>query len=249
MLVHTSEFVAEWLRATRHCCSHRYSFGLVRALFHMCGSSYWSDDDFYSAAKTEALLIPNALTGVEMDIILNAAHLGTVVTEQRDCNEDPTLCEALRGVPYDKAYTTCHVAKYLHRGQLFQETHPELQRKLISLMRSQPGEWGDSSTILNVRCIELHTYSVGGGLLNPAHRDNGSALTMSVLLSHAREHGGGQFVTYEEGMPVVHEMSRGEAILFHSERLHNVSTLIEGTRNSLVIELWKGPQNVWNRFS
>ena len=165
-------------------------------------------------------------------------------------------------------------------------------------------------TRLNVRCCELHTYAEGGGLLAAGHRDNGSVLTMSVLLSDPRpaaaraaasasasasaadhhhhhhdngergggggrggggaatpeggggggdeelgkgaaSHGGGEFVMWREGEPVVYSdaaLGRGDAILFRSERLHNVAPVTCGTRRSLVIELWEPPANAEGRF-
>ena len=116
-------------------------------------------------------------------------------------------------------------------------------------MRSQSLEWGDPTSELYVRCIEFHTYAIGGGLLSPMHRDNGSLLTMSMLLSEPSEGDGGEFVTYSEGLPIVHQMKKGDAILFQSEKLHNVATVTGGIRNSLVVELWKPRTNTRNRFS
>jgi predicted 2-oxoglutarate/Fe(II)-dependent dioxygenase YbiX len=49
---------------------------------------------------------------------------------------------------------------------------------------------------------------------------------------------GGEFVTYCDGAPVAHKMAQGDAILFHSEKLHNISTVTGGLRQSLVVELW-----------
>jgi len=102
---------------------------------------------------------------------------------------------------------------------------------------------------LAVRCIELHKYEVDGSLLDPGHRDNGSARTISVLLSHPHEFSGGQFVTYSEGFPVMHELAEGDAVLFHSEQLHNVVTVTSGVRFSLVVELWARPANSHDRYS
>ena len=47
----------------------------------------------------------------------------------------------------------------------------------------------------------------------------------------------------------LHEMARGDALLFDSEKAHNVSTLTRGVRHSLVLELWSGPQNMHDRDS
>ena len=38
------------------------------------------------------------------------------------------------------------------------------------------------------------------------------------------------------------------ALLFESERLHNVCPVTRGMRRSLVIELWARPENSSNRF-
>lgn len=143
----------------------------------------------------------------------------------------------------------------------------------------------------------LLSYAVGGGLLEPGHRDNGSVLSMSVLLSDPEADGvtGGQFVTWTNGVccrnmhrddlssahcekrarahthlqaytptrcrllimaniaaaqePVVHLMRKGDALLFHSGKAHNVAVVTGGMRHSLVIELWVGGTNVKDRES
>jgi hypothetical protein len=123
---------------------------------------------------------------------------------------------------------------------------------------------------------------MGGGLLDPRHRDCGSVLSLSVMLSDPavctashrtasclicarrlvelkperpprmpRMRGqakvGGHFVTWERGKAIVNELELGTAIVFHSERRHNVSPIVRGIRQTLVIELWTGPANVRDR--
>jgi len=66
-----------------------------------------------------------------------------------------------------------------------------------------------------VRCIELHTYAPGGSLETACHRDNGS-LSLSLLLSESSAFDGGRFITYYNGAPVVHDVGRGDAVLFPS---------------------------------
>ncbi|KAK3270039.1 hypothetical protein CYMTET_21544 [Cymbomonas tetramitiformis] len=217
---------------------------------------FWSDDDPFDVERTEELVIPNFLNGKEMEECHEAAagreaDLGDCLTNWRSTasGEQVPLCEALAGVAHDIAYSDEHVALYLHRGEYFQRAWPILWGKILSGMRSQPGKWGDPAAVLNVRCIELHTYAVGGSLLHPHHRDNGSALTLSVQLSGREDFGGGHFVTWTEGLPILHEIARGGAILFHSEKRHNVTTVTHGTRHSLVVELWNNAKNTENRFS
>ena len=103
---------------------------------------------------------------------------------------------------------------------------------------------------LGVRCIEYHTYRRGGALLDPEHRDMGSELTMSCLLSDPDEVEGGVFMTWERGTAVCHDdLAAGDAVVFHSERVHNVSAVMSGTRHSLVVELWDAPDNRHDRHS
>ena len=88
---------------------------------------------------------------------------------------------------------------------------------------------------LHVRCIEYHTYNIGGGLVSAGHCDAGSALTLSVLLSDPDSMDGGDFITYTDGEVVQHKLNRGDGILFRSEKHHNVQTVRSGQRQSLVI--------------
>ena len=97
----------------------------------------------------------------------------------------------------------------MHRGGWFMRTFPALWAHILDGMRSQPGSGGDAGGALNVRCVELHHYATGGHLLQPKHRDNGSALTISVMLSDPASTSGGAFVTYDEGAPVVHALGHG----------------------------------------
>ena len=159
-------------------------------------------------------------------------------------------------------YGDAHVALFLHHGgesltdgvwRSFAIAHPVLLDRMISSVRQQADEAGicDLSTELNVRCIELHLYAAGGGLTARGHNDQGSTITLSVMLSEPEpvEHGGRFSTTDVDGVVTVHELAKGDAIILCSEQVHNVSTLTHGERNSLVIELWSGATNRRDRFS
>lgn len=209
--------------------------------------TYWSGDDPYAVERSEPLILRDILSDEDIAQCHRAAALRTSPAKVSETN--PDLCSALRGVAHDIAYSDFHVALYLHRGNHFADGWPELSARLQHSMRSQPGDWGVSPrTSLNVRCVELHTYAVGGALLDPGHKDNGSKLTMSVQLSRNDEFDGGKFVTWREGECVEHVLQRGDGLLFQSEKCHNVSTVERGIRQSLVIELWVAPANTVNRF-
>ena len=71
-----------------------------------------------------------------------------------------------------------------------------------------------------------------------------------MLLSPPHDDGGGCFTTTDgSGAVTAHDLARGDAILFCSDTIHNVTTLRGGKRMSLVIELWTNGENRKDRFS
>ena len=150
-------------------------------------------------------------------------------------------------------YSMSHETLYLHHAGWLSDQFPRLLDRLVQTMKRCAEIWQqsvrteqqrtrvESASCLNVRCIELHTYFVAGALTTPAHRDSGSTISMSVLLSDVSTCDGGKFVTWSANQPIIHELQRGDAILFPSERIHNVSPVLAGQRQSLVLELWTGP--------
>lgn len=155
-------------------------------------------------------------------------------------------------------YGSAHEALFLHHGytmadgvwRTFPQAHPTLFAKLLSTVRSRAhaARLCSHSESLNVRCIEFHEYTPGGGLTDLGHTDQGSTLTFSVALTPSDEYEGGRFSTTDACGVRTHELERGEAIVFCSDMVHNVSTLESGTRHSLVVELWKGAPNARDRF-
>ena len=100
--------------------------------------------------------------------------------------------------------------------------------------------------------VDLHsTYVQSGALMDQGHRDKGSVLTMAVLLSDSAATEGGKFMTWKaDGItPLLHDMERGDAILFNSEKCHNVTEVTRGVRHSLVVELWVAEPNTCDRYS
>lgn len=140
-----------------------------------------------------------------------------------------------------------HESLFLHEDGFLMRHEPALCSRIVDAVRARhPG--GEAP--LGVRCIEYHTYRIGGALLDPEHRDMGSTLTMSCLLVSPEEVDGGVFLTWERGRAVCHDdLQRGDAVIFHSERVHNVSAVMGGTRHSLVVELWEGPDNRRDRHA
>ena len=163
---------------------------------------------------------------------------------------------------------TSHEVLFLHarrsRPIVEQCGCASLVEMLMQAMRQadprRPLRRGDDHHRLTVRSCELHTYAQGGALMDRDHRDAGSSITMSVLLSDPAQSTGGDFLTWEaaargvnddepHATAIPHRLGRGDAILFRSEDYHNVSPITSGTRHSLVIELWAGVANDFDRNS
>ena len=158
---------------------------------------------------------------------------------------------ALRSRQEPHIYDGPHESLFLHAAtaegeQYYKGACPVVRDKLVPLLRSH---W-PSGEQLGVRCVEYHTYRAGGCLLDADHIDAHSLMTLSVLLSDPEaDHDGGEFMTFQGGVPRLHRLGKGEGVLFQSERVHNVAAVLTGTRHSLVIEMWEGGDNRTDRHT
>lgn len=193
---------------------------------------------------TEVVVIPQLLSEEEIQQIFD-------VTAEISGGEMPTAGHTnVTTYPHHTRFGGSHAAFYLHRGGRWLNVLPSLSAKLTAAMRSHHCMYISPQVALNLRCVEFHTYTPGDGLTVRGHRDEGSLLTMSILLSRHDSVVGGTFTTCSRdgATHVPHPISRGDAILFHSEKMHNVMPVTKGVRHSLVIELWQGKQNTVDRF-
>ena len=206
-------------------------------------SMYWSGADPYDAERVPPVRLPKLLDAQD----IASCHAACAATGRRAAHED--VSELLQGEWYDYVFSPEHVACYLHRENGFASRCAALCERLVATMTAAYPGLAAPTTPLHIRCVELHAYSVGGALVTPGHRDNGSKRTLIVQLSDADAFDGGRFVTWHEGAPVPHEMAAGDGLLIDSERMHNVQPVTRGLRHSLVIELWVAPANRVNRFA
>ena len=221
--------------------------------------------DFHTQGELEEpILLKSLLSASQIAEILREASAKDVwprgqETSQNSSNTGEALRDRgssttnddLSNVPHHFAWTDEHVVLYMHNNNhWFVRTLPDAWGVLRGGMESRPWMNGaipvldagflgiDTESMLKVRTVELHHYAAGGGLVDAGHRDCGSELTLSVLLSDPADVSGGDFVTYREGKAYAHKMEQGDAILFNSQKLHNISTVNSGLRKSLVVELW-----------
>ena len=90
-------------------------------------------------------------------------------------------------------------------------------------------------------------HHVLGGLstrLLQKHVDQGSLVTIDILLSDPAEIEGGVLQTLEaDGALLPHAWEQGDALVFLSHKYHCVSELTGGTRQVMVCEFWEGTEN------
>jgi hypothetical protein len=173
--------------------------------------------------------------------LLSAADIAAIHAAAIELQRDQHIHQ------YDNALKGNHESLFLHERGFFSRACPDICEKVLTAMR---GLHVSGGTALGVRCMEYHCYRTGGSLLDPEHRDVGSTLTLSALLTDPSLLEGGVFMTWKGGQPVFHDdIGMGDAIVFHSERVHNVSAVMEGVRHSMVVELWDGPDNQSDRHS
>ena len=229
-------------------------------------SRFWADEPMDQAERMEPVLLRGFFSTAQIRSLLAAAeapgvwpshaktrHPPSLTHRLASCLDGPAataVSEVLEPIVQHRSFSSEHVVLYMHRDEWFQGALPVLFAHALDAMQTRSsGMLSGDALALRVRCIELHHYAPGGSLLTALHRDNGSALTMSVLLSDPARSAGGVFNTYMDGLPITHPMGQGDAILFASEKLHNVSTVTSGVRQALVVELWSGPTNRRDRFS
>lgn len=215
----------------------------------------------HESGEDEAELVPGSAEWVAEQMRLTA-QLGQYSAESEACGDDGSvddggLCdddeeEAPRWVQCSDE----HEKLYIHREDgtrpSFPQACPSILEKLSSTAREHADACGmcATSAVLNYRCIEFHKYTVGGGLMDPGHTDAGSVITLSVQLSVPEPNAGGRFLTTDaSGATTEWELGRGDAILFSSRTVHNITELTSGTRNSMVIEWWDSARNVHDRDS
>ena len=136
---------------------------------------------------------------------------------------------------------TCANVKGRLRGtDAMKKVEGAARRALEGWRAEVPSLFSVTFESLTVRCAELWRYEIGGGLVDPYHYDTDSVLTVVVLLEKAEE--GGDFRTYDSSTDehTVHDLEVGGCVAFLSRKYHNITPVVAGGRESLVVEFWEG---------
>ena len=143
---------------------------------------------------------------------------------------------------------------FLNTEGAFESMLPEIYERIRrAAIAADRDHWNLTSGIehVNYRVVEYHTMRstldgkpTKGGLRTQRHVDQGSLITIDILLSDLAEIDGGVLQTLEaDGTLLSHEWEQGDALIFLSHKYHCVSELRAGTRHVLVSELWQGTEN------
>jgi hypothetical protein len=127
--------------------------------------------------------------------------------------------------------------------------HPHLYDKILRLMRSVDAQYWSELQQPGLDAMPEIEYIVYDTALakNPpgieAHVDNGSAITLIIMLSNQSEYTGG-VNSFEPNREI--KLEYAQAVLFRGEKcMHWISPVLQGRRAILQVELQKGmPSNI-----
>lgn len=195
------------------------------------------------AQRTQAVRVRRLLGE---DDIAALHRIGAAVAQERPAS---TIDRSAWGQPNGTWTVT-----FLNAGGALEEQLPELYARIRrAALDVDRRNWNVTAAVehVNYRVAEYHTMRshlggkpTGGGLLTKRHVDQGSLLTIDILLTDPAEIDGGVLQTLEaDGTLLSHEWERGDALVFLSHKYHCVSQLTRGTRQVVVCELWQGTEN------
>merc|ERR1711972_527534 len=184
------------------------------------------------AEATRPIVLSNLLNDEEIalvrqigdDLLEAGLQAGSASASLFDASDESTFHETAEEMLHDLAE---HRVIYLHRIEANEAKANGLhtiETKLIDAIRCHDHLGMLSARQFHLRSLEYHVYGDGGSVLDPQHRDDGSLLTLSLLLSEPEvDFQGGIFSTWNQDKLVEHPMQKGDGVLFASEKRHNVS--------------------------
>jgi len=199
------------------------------------------DEEF--AQRTQAVPVRGLLSRED----IAAVHrVGAQIAGQR---ADSTIDRSGWGQPEGTWRVT-----FLNTGSSFEALLPELYARIRDAMLEVDRQhWNVTAGVehVNFRVAEYHTMKstldgqpTRGGLHTKRHMDQGSLITIDILLTDPAEIEGGVLQTLEaDGTLLSHAWEQGDALVFLSHKYHCVSELKNGTRQVMVCELWQGTEN------
>lgn len=198
------------------------------------------------AQRTRVIRLPRLLDDNEIQLLheVHAAHESHLGQRVKPASSQASSYKT--GQFIDNALPEEGVrVSYLNTAGVFERALPALRSKLIAAaFEADARHWhvlGGATHDVVPRCAEYHVSNPPGGLPYPDHFDEGSLLTIDVMLSENGAFDGGQFCTLEaDGTLTAHPFQKGDALVWVSHKPHCVEPLTRGQRRVLVMELWEG---------
>ncbi|XRB13172.1 methyltransferase [Pseudoscourfieldia marina] len=179
-----------------------------------------------------------------------ADHTDAAVSAALFDNNAECACSLVEDAFHGSSDAT-HAVLHLHRGgapalERFDEACPGIRAKLMAALYGADVWRACFCRATDLRSFEYHHYTPGGSVADNQHRDDGSCLTISCLLQAASC--GGELHTFHSDAWRCHDdLKAGDAVVFLSDKRHNVSCVEAGERHSIVMEVWENEANEWNR--
>lgn len=114
------------------------------------------------------------------------------------------------------------------------------------------GAWTAPLTRSNDGSPIFATAAAAGTVAPEDVRDTGSLITLRIRLSNEDESIGGEAMFAPRPYAPATEsvtLRPGDGVLFASERRYRISSVDVGRRRDLVLEIWEGPPNLFDRHS
>ena len=133
----------------------------------------------------------------------------------------------------------------VYMNDKFRRRLPRLHERIFREARAaDEANWGGvlrNRRTLNLRCAEAHVVTPPGALAFEHHYDQGSLVTVDIMLSDSRSFEGGEFATLEsDDVLQGHAFEKGDLLLFLSHKYHCVAPVDAGERRVFVAEIWEG---------
>ena len=202
-----------------------------------------SNFDEATAQRTQAIRVRGLLSREDIAAVHRA---GEALARER---ADSTMDRSAWGQPNGTWLVT-----FLNTDGAFEAMLPDLYSRVRAAAVAVDREhWNVTAGVedVNYRVVEYHTVRSSlagrptrGGLHTQRHCDQGSLLTIDILLTDPAEIEGGVLQTLEaDGTLLNHAWEQGDALVFLSHKYHCVSELTRGTRQVMVCELWQGTES------
>ena len=197
-----------------------------------CSSSEDEDDQLTGPHGEMAVSRAQRTAAVRVESCFTLSEVSQLLEAHKQLKDQCGLVTKKHGEASSNWNTT-----FLQTDGLFASELPKLRQRILDTAAAVDAEqqWGLLSSCATdtyaLRVVELHTVGPGGSLPERKHYDEGSLVTIDVMLSPQEDFDGGQLQTLEtDGEMHDAVFSQGDATVFVSHKYHSVTPVTRGKR-------------------